>query len=154
MEAFLGLGTILLLLIIGYAAGTVNEKNHYKSILAREKQLLHLPVVTMRNEELTLESGRTVADCRLVSGCVAVSVDYFKVFAASLRNLVGGKIVSFESLVDRGRREAILRMKEAAGEADIITNMRLETSPIYRDSQQTPRCITVYAYGTAIRYQY
>jgi uncharacterized protein YbjQ (UPF0145 family) len=154
MQTLFGLGSILFFLLIGYFVGSAIEKAHYKSILKREKQLLHLPVVTMRNEELILDSGRTVADCRMVSGCVAVSVDYFKVFAASLRNLVGGNVRSFESIVDRGRREAILRMKEAAKDADIITNMRLESSPIYRNSEQTPKCITVYAYGTAIRYNY
>jgi uncharacterized protein YbjQ (UPF0145 family) len=154
MEALIGFGSIIILLFIGYFAGTAIEKRHYKSIIAREKQFLTLPVVTMRNEDLVLQKGRTVAECKLVSGCVAVSVDYFKMFAASLRNLVGGNVVSFESLVDRGRREAILRMKEEAGNADIITNLRLETSPIYRNTEQNPKCITVYAYGTAIRYNY
>lgn len=152
MEALIGFGFFLVLLIIGYTAGTAAEKKHYKSIIEREKKWLHLPVVTMKNAELLLDPNRTVADSHLVSGCVAVSVDYFKVFTASLRNLVGGNVRSFESLVDRGRREAILRMKEAAGDADIIANLRLESSPIHKNSQNAPSCITVFAYGTAIRY--
>ncbi len=152
MDALIGLSFFLILLIIGYTAGTAAEKKHYKSILDREKKWLHLPVVTMRNTEMILDPQRTVADSHMVSGCVAISVDYFKVFTASLRNLVGGNVRSFESLVDRGRREAILRMKEAAGDADIIANMRLESSPISKNAQDTPSCITVFAYGTAIRY--
>ncbi len=154
MELLFYFGTFLFLLILGYVIGTSKEKNHYKSIIKREKELLRLPTVTMRREHMILEPKRKVAEQRLVSGCVAVSVDYFKSFAASLRNLVGGNVSSFESLVDRGRREAILRMKESAGDVDLIANMRLETSPIYGSNGQAVKCITVYAYGTAIKYQY
>jgi uncharacterized protein YbjQ (UPF0145 family) len=47
-----------------------------------------------------------------VSGSVVVSVDYFKRFLAGLRTLVGGRVTSYETLLDRARREAILRCKE------------------------------------------
>ena len=90
----------------------------------------------------------------LFLGSVVISADYFKIFASSLRNLVGGRVVVYESLLDRGRREAILRMKEQAiawGGTQIY-NVRLETSNI--GSQAGGRglaAIEVTAYGTAIR---
>ena len=52
----------------------------------------------------------TLQECRLVCGCVVVSSDYFKQFVSGLRNLVGGRFRGFETLLDRARREAILRM--------------------------------------------
>ena len=40
-----------------------------------------------------------------------VSVDYFKRFLAGLRMIFGGRVSSYESLLDRARREALLRMR-------------------------------------------
>ena len=63
---------------------------------------------------------------------MVVSLDYFKRFAAALRIIFGGRIKAFEPLMDRGRREAILRMKQDAVAAgyDAIINVRLATSRI------------------------
>ena len=59
---------------------------------------------------------------------------------------------SYESLVDRARREAILRMKEQAIErgAILVTSVRIETSSISKGQRQTIGSIEVLAYGTAI----
>jgi uncharacterized protein YbjQ (UPF0145 family) len=57
-------------------------------------------------------------------------------------------------LVDRARREAILRMKQQARNlgAGMIINMRLETSTIGRSANKKKRIgsIEAIAYGTAI----
>ena len=86
-------------------------------------------------------------------GSVVVANDYFKTFAASLRNLVGGRMVVYESLVDRGRREALLRMKEdaIAWGASQVVNVRFETSNIAGQSQQGASAVEIMAYGTGIR---
>jgi uncharacterized protein YbjQ (UPF0145 family) len=133
----------------------MNESKHYKSIEEREKKTLNLPVVNMKKPETVLEKGKQIASAKLVSGSVVVSLDYFKMVAASLRNLVGGNVRSYETLVDRGRREAILRMKEAAGPVDIIMNVRVETSTIGKDPNRgSVGSVEVLAYGTAIKYVY
>lgn len=130
--------------------GAMLERKHYQSIREREAALLHLPAISMR----TADSGRLVAEARLVTGCVVVSNDYFKKVLAGLRKIFGGRLRSYESLVDRARREAVLRMKEASGGADAILNVRLETSTISRTSRDKGMgAIEVVAYGTAIRYQ-
>ncbi|MFT6733724.1 MAG: hypothetical protein ACJAS9_001914 [Polaribacter sp.] len=49
-------------------------------------------------------------------------MDYFKRFLAGLRNIFGGRVVTYESLVDRARREAILRMKEKCPAAPSLIN--------------------------------
>ena len=145
----------ILLIILGFVAGTITESNHYKSIKERERKTLQIPVVNMKKPEDVLIKGKRVASAQLVSGSVVVSIDYFKLVLASLRNLVGGNIRSYETLVDRGRREAVLRMKEAADSPDIIMNMRIETSTIGSSANRgTIGSIEVLAYGTAIRYQY
>ncbi len=152
MEALI---IFIILLILGYAAGSINERNHYRSIKKREKETLHLPVVNMKKVEDFLEPHKQIASAELVSGSVVVSIDYFKLILASLRNIVGGNVRSYETLVDRGRREAILRMKEAADSPDIIMNLRIETSTIGKSpSRGSIGSVEVLAYGTAIRYKY
>ena len=73
-----------------------------------------------------------VTEVRLVQGGVVISVDYFKRIVTSLRNFFGGNIRGYETLVDRARREAILRLKESCPDATQIVNLRLETSSIYK----------------------
>jgi uncharacterized protein YbjQ (UPF0145 family) len=88
----------------------------------------------------------------LVTGSVVISVDYFKRFLASLRTLIGGRVTSYESLLDRARREAILRMKEEASKlgADKVFNIKLETSSISKSAKGKVGSIEVLAYGTAL----
>lgn len=140
-----------LILFLGtWAIGSMLEKRHYQAIRKREAELLHLPAITLRSPD----TARAVADARLVTGCVVVSNDYFKKVLAGLRRIFGGRLRSYESLVDRARREAVLRMKESSPGADAILNVRLETSTISRTSRDRGMgAIEVVAYGTAIRYQ-
>jgi uncharacterized protein YbjQ (UPF0145 family) len=89
-----------------------------------------------------------------VTGSVVVSTDYFKSLCASLRNLVGGRVRSFETLLERGRREALLRLLDQAHAfgAHSVINVRFETMTIARF--QGGRGLTgveVLAYGTALR---
>ncbi len=152
LELALGLGTFLVLSIVGLVAGRVIEERHYKSIREREKRTLGLPAVPSR----AWNPARPVAEARLVCGSVVMAADYFRSFLAGLRNLVGGRVTSFETMLDRGRREAVLRMKEEFPEADVIVNVRLETSTL--GVEQAGRrgnalgTLELLAYGTAIRY--
>lgn len=146
MEALI---TFLVLLALGYIMGRMNESKHYRSIEARERKFLNLPAVTMKN---ALDEDREVIKSELVAGNVVVSVDFFKQFLAGLRKFFGGRVISYESLLDRARREAILRMKEMAKGADIIMNMRTETSSISKGAKKAVGTIEILAYGTAITY--
>ena len=140
----------LVLLATGYVFGYLAEKKHYKSILKREKETLNVPCMTLK----TLPAQLTQCNAELVAGNVVVSVDFFKRFLAGLRNMFGGRVKSYESLLDRARREAILRMKEEAiaNGAKVIFNVRIETSSINKKSRkkQSVGSIEVLAYGTAI----
>ena len=130
---------------------TLIEKKHYRSIKEREKKFLMLPAVTAKN---VLESTKKITDSHLVSGNVVISIDFFKKFLAGLRNIFGGEVRSYETVLDRARREAILRMKESALGSNIIINMRIETSNIGRSNKNNSLgCSEVLAWGTAITYE-
>ncbi len=138
----------LSLLTLGYFFGQYFERRHYRSIIEREKDTLRVPLLTMK----TTPSGLKRCNAALVAGNVVVSVDYFKRFLAGLRAIIGGRVKSYESLIDRARREAILRMKEQAIDAGaiVVTNVRIETSSISKGRRQAIGSIEVLAYGTAI----
>ncbi|RLB65787.1 MAG: YbjQ family protein [Deltaproteobacteria bacterium] len=142
------LTVFLVLLALGYGAGTLAEKHHYRSINKREEQLLHLPAVTIKKLDL---DETQIERAVMVVGSVVISVDYFKRLLADLRNIFGGAVKSYESLLDRARREAILRMKEKAHGAAMIVNVRIETSSIgKRAFKGKLGSVEVIAYGTAI----
>ena len=120
----------LVLLVLGYVFGQIAEKRHFRSIIERERELRDILCFTERNLPAMGEVGSA-----LVCGNVVVSIDFFKKFVAGLRNLVGGRVGAYESLLERARREAILRMKYEAKTlgAQTVWNVRLETASITKD---------------------
>lgn len=142
-------GVPFVLLFFGGVVGTILERNHLASIRRREAETSDLPAVPTRG----LEPGRAAVEARLVSASVVISHDYLKRFLASLRKLIGGRLRSYESMVDRARREAILRVKEQVPDASIIVNLRLETSTIGRtQGRKGVGAVEIMAYGTAVWY--
>ncbi|MCH8531594.1 MAG: YbjQ family protein [Saccharospirillum sp.] len=135
-------------LVLGFFFGRHMEKKHYASIIERESDT-SLPLVFHERLPPLLPARETC----LVAGSVVVSADYFKRFIASLRSLVGGRLNTYEALLDRGRREAILRLQaqaKAAGASQVF-NIKMETSAIGgRYGQSGLSCVEVLAYGTAL----
>lgn len=144
--------TLLFILAITYTTGSIIEKRHFKKIKKREIALIRKPVINFGAK--TKETKRKVRKVELVTGEVVISGDYFKNFAAALKNIFGGRLTTFESIMDRGRREALLRMREKAAGAHCVINTRIETvmlNSLY-DSKSVPKCAII-AYGTAITYE-
>lgn len=139
---------LLILLTLGYVFGQISEKRHYRSILKREQQLRPLLIVPIRFPPQYTNPPQTC----LVAGSVVISVDYFKVFVAGLRKLIGGRMRSYESLIDRARREAVLRMKAEAQKhgATMIFNVKFQAVPLYKGRRNTVQSVEALAYGTAI----
>jgi uncharacterized protein YbjQ (UPF0145 family) len=149
ISSLIQLAIFLGFMALGYLTGTMAERRHYRSIEKREKQYIEIPTATFREVPFPKEQ---VASVTLVAGSAVISIDYFKRVLAKLRNIFGGTVKSYESLIDRARREAVLRMKEQALDADIIVNVRIETSAIgkYR-KKRSIGCLEALAYGTAVR---
>ena len=104
-----GLTITLILLALGYVFGKLAEGRHYRSIHAREEILVRLPTTSCKKP---MGTSTSISHGELVHGHVVISIDYFKRFLASLRNFFGGTVRSYETLLDRARREAVLRLKE------------------------------------------
>ena len=151
LDGFFDLGVPAILLVVGYFAGTMAEQSHYKSIRVRELRLRRMPTTNLKKPP----AHWRVEQVALVSGCTVVSVDYFKRFLAQLRGFIGGRVRSYESLLDRARRESVLRMKEEAAQAgfDAVINVRLESSNISSPlrSKNGTTGVEILAFGTALK---
>lgn len=147
MEWF-GIMVPVLLLAFGWVVGRNLENEHYASIRAREEKFLRVPVLTSK----TVDFPERVHFSILVTGSVVISIDYYKRFMAMLRNIFGGEMHAYSPLIDRARREAVLRMKESFPSADAFFNFRYETSSVSKGRAKTTRTVEVLAYATAVRY--
>ncbi len=140
---------IIAFLMLGYGFGQLAEKKHYRSIRQRETMLKDILIFGAKSPP----ADWPIVTSELVHGNVVVSVDYFKRFLFSLRNIFGGRVEAYESLIDRGRREAVLRMKQHALRlnSDAIFNIKFETSAVSRGFSSSLGSVEVFAYGTAIK---
>ena len=144
------LGIVALLLLGGFFIGTAREKSHFKSLRKREEALNRVSWRSTGKKE----DFSQMADSALVMGHVVIGQDYFKSFLAGLINIVGGRVGVYESLLDRGRREALCRLRKVAkdwGGLEVV-NVRFETSIIGQNQgKHKGGAVEVFAYGTAIK---
>ena len=149
-EMSVRLGIPLALLVVAYFTGSALERRHYALIRERELRWRSLPAVTFRS----VPPSWNVTDCTLVTGGVVISVDYFKRFLSGLRMIFGGRVKAYETLLDRARREALLRLKKDAAERGYhaVVNVRLETCRIAnaRNSERIAG-LEVLAFGTGVK---
>lgn len=146
MDSLIQLLVFAVLLGIGFVFGTAAEKRHYASIRKREKELRNLIIVPEKR------LPRQDCDTAFVCGSVVIAQDYFKNALAGFVHFFGGRIGAYETLLERARREAILRMKEQAAQqrARLIFNVKFSTCNLMGQEQRGAGCVEVTAYGTAI----
>ncbi len=143
-----GFITVAILLAIGLVFGQINEQNHFKRLRRDEEDLSDILTVNLKDLPLEMQPNGM-----LVSGNVVVAVDYFKKIATGIKQLFGGRLRSYESLVERARREAIVRMKKEARDigADAVYNVRLEFTSMGQQPRQAFGGVELLAYGTAVK---
>lgn len=94
----------------------------------------------------TVPGKKIVAHHGLVSGSTVRAKNVGKDFLASLKNFVGGEIVSYTELMEEAREEAVDRMVSQARKfgANAIINVRFSTSSVADGAAE------LYSYGTAV----
>lgn len=140
-----GLGISALLLLIGVFFGTRAQKKHITNLDVREAAMSHMIVTNLKT--LPVSTQPPV----LVTGSVVIAFDYFRRFIAGFVMLVGGRISMYEEMLDRARREALLRLlenAEAAGSRE-VHNIRFEFSRVGSASEMGGGA-ELLAYGTAV----
>lgn len=138
-------------MVLFFIVGRLVERRHLAYLKQQEAALAHIRVEQLK----TLPPNWiTTSEPVLVVGSVVLANDFFKMFISGLKKIVGGRLGEYERLIDRGRREAVIRMKQMAADhgCNVVWNMRLETSMI-NDSPGRNEGATsaeIFAYGTAI----
>ena len=137
---------VLVLITLGFTSGRIIEKKHLARLALCEEELADIALCETQH----LPPNWQVDDSFLVTGTCVIATDYFKVFAGALRNLFGGRIRSFETLMQRARREAVVRMLTEARShaANAVWNVRIETATI--QGKRKPGGAEVIVYGTAL----
>lgn len=147
---------IILILPAGLLAftffwGRAVETNHLKELRLKEMDLAQVSWSSVGKKE---DFSQSFLKGELFIGQVVIGQDYFKNFVAGLIGLVGGSVSVYESLLDRGRREALCRLREAARSAGYtsIVNVRYVSSTVGMNKNgQASGVIEVLAYGTGIK---
>jgi len=132
------------LVLLGYLVGSYRERNHLADLDRREVAAASVIVVDVKQTP----DGITAGGGQLVAGGVVIAADYFKSFLAAWRNLIGGEVKTYQTMLSRARREARLRMIEEARAlgSELVVNVRFEWSDV------GPRTASaeILCYGTAI----
>jgi uncharacterized protein YbjQ (UPF0145 family) len=131
--------------VIGWLVATWFERQHFKDMARREIPLEPILLNTFKKPP-PCEPERTT----MVVGSVVVAHDFFRTIVIAIRKLIGGNIAPYERLVQRGRREALIRMKEEAEflGLDKVVNVRFSTSVV---SGKFLRAVEMVAYGTGVK---
>jgi len=131
-------------ILLGYLVGRSREARHLADLDRREAAAAGVAVIDVKQ----IPPGLAAGDGRLVMGEVVIATDYFKSFMAMLRNIVGGEVKTYQTVLSRARREAKLRMIEEAQAlgADLVVNVRFEWSDVGPRIASTE----IFCYGTAI----
>ena len=114
----------VLLFLLGGGAGRVQERRHERSLARREEALAHVIVVDLARSTEPTSRGE------LVVGHVVLGCDYGKQILARVRDIFGGEVRSFRRVLDRARREALLRMQQQAESlgSELVVNVRFTTA--------------------------
>lgn len=166
-EDIIELIIIGVLLVASFFTGSYIETSHLNDIKKRERVARRIPFVSTRAREilgdtnsrggalpqLTPTIEAPIARVELVYGSAVVGADYFKTTLASIVSLFGGNLPTLESVLDRARREAVLRLIDDAKGSSYIANVRYETSVLSEASSNSIPKVEVLAYGTAVYLQ-
>ena len=136
------IGITLILFCIVLAFGRHIERKHLNELEQRERELAYIRVDTNR-----FASSESTG--QLVSSNVVLSHDYFKYIISMIQSLLGGRLTTYETVVDRARREAMIRLKLEAQKmgATQIMGLRLSTTEMGMEGGM----VEVFACGTAIK---
>ena len=133
------------LFFLGWVFGRLNEGDHLKRLDVAEKELGHIIVSSERFYQPKISDGTQGV---LVMGSVVIAQDYFKMIIARILSLFGKNLTTYETLLDRARREAVLRKKLEAQVLGYnqVYGLRLEVTSI----NLTGSMVEAIAYGTAV----
>lgn len=144
-QVLINYAPLIVLFVLGWFFGSRHERQHLARLKAAENALGHIIVSTERFYVPKLSPN---TEGELVLGSVVIAQDYFKMVIARVLSLFGKNLTTYETLLDRARREAVVRMRSQAQAKGYnhIYGVRFEVSNI----NQLGSMVEAIAYGTAV----
>ena len=149
---FINCGLPIILLALGFAVGGITDRRHRARLTEREATHAGMLLTNLRAPPGVGPEGEGGV---IVNAEVVIAADYFKSFIAKLVKIIGGEMKTYRSLMERARREAIVRLVEQAREQGYqgLCNIRMETADIgggATSKKNSPAAmVAVLAWGTA-----
>ena len=143
------IGIAVLLLALGFGVGGYTERKHIKRLNAREFECKGVLVSTLSSHPY----ADSAAGSTMVIGECVIATDYFKSFITKLKKIIGGELRAYLSLMDRARRESVIRLVDAAQEQgyDAVCNVRFVSADVGGSSsnKKGSAMVAIIASGTA-----
>ena len=151
MEYLVNFGFFVFLLMLGLFVGGMNERRHFRNLAVREAATAYMLITQTKSFAYKDPNGPTP---QMLVGETVIATDYLKSYFAKWRNLFGGEVRSYSSLLERARREALMRVVEQARQLgyNAVCNVRFETADVGGNSTAR-RAATVAIIATGTAYQ-
>lgn len=151
IELAIQLGVVLFLLMLGWTAGAYTERRHFRRLEEREEANRGF-IVTQLKAFPGGATGQLPPQLFIAESVIAS--DYLKTFVAGIRKFFGGEVGTYLTLLERARREALLRVIEQAKAAgyDTACNLRYDTADIGGGTNAQKGVVTVAVVASATAY--
>ncbi len=122
---------IISVAVAGWLVATWFEHRHNKDMARREISRQDIHLNNFKNPPVCEPEQST-----MLIGSVVIAHDYFRTLTIAIRKLIGGNIQHYERLVTRGRRAALIRLREEASlrNLDTVINVRFTSSVVAGNS--------------------
>ncbi len=135
----------ILVFVVAWCVVTYLEKRHLKDISVQEENLSDIHLNNMKR------SHDSTSDGAMVVGSVVIAHDFVRSFLIFWRKLFGGNISYYDRLVVKGRRVAILRMKEEANIRGMSSVVGVRFCTTALTNRKRVKGVEIVAYGTATK---
>ncbi len=153
MELIFGLfvvGLPVFMLAFAWAMGVWVTRRHEADLAQRELAVAH---ILIHNSGRLQDATTGPHPPMMITSEVTLGVDHFRGFLGQWKSLFGGQVRSYQMVLDRARREVVMRMLEQANEMGYtaLANLRIDFADISGSALTRRKAadISVLATGTA-----
>jgi uncharacterized protein YbjQ (UPF0145 family) len=153
MELVIAAAFSLFFIGLGFFVGGAIERSHFRGLDRREGEHAGFLITQLKSYPGAVAGPSPPT---MLCGEAVISSDYLKTWLASIRKIFGGEMRSYQSLLVRARREALLRIIEEARRLgyNAVCNVRYASTDIGGGAKRRNRAVMVTILASATAYHY
>ena len=156
MEVVIALCSFVGLLLLGWIVGGTVERQHFAELESGESHYRDMLVTQVKSfPRCDASASHQGLEPKMICAEVVISSDYLKSYLGSWKKFFGGEIRGYQRLLERARREALLRLQQQATEMgyNALCNVRLGTADLAgQGNQQKKQLVMATLLATATAY--